>query len=73
MLFFLFFKQSDPSASSHLSFHLQFLQLPLVGPLAEGFVDLCHDGDLFAAVINDHLALWLREVSHEPQHSDPHG
>lgn len=48
-----------PSASSHLSFHLQLLQLPLVGPLAECFVDLGHDGNLFAAVINDHLTFGL--------------
>lgn len=61
------------AAASHLSFHLQLLQLPLVRPLAEGLVDLGHDGDLLAAVVNDQLAFWLREISHEPQHRDPHG
>lgn len=56
----------------HLSLHLKLLQLPLVGPLAECFVDLGHDRDLFAAIINDHLAFRLSEVSQEPQHCDPH-
>lgn len=52
--------------SAHLSFHLQLLQLPLVGPLAECLVDLGHNRDLFAAVINNHRALGLRKVPHEP-------
>lgn len=62
-----------PSVSSHLSFHLQLLQLPLVGPLAEGFIDLGHDRDLLAAVNDHQLTFWLGEISHEPQDGDPHG
>lgn len=61
------------SHSSHLSFHLQFLQLSFVSPLAEGLIDLCHDGDFLAAIVNDQLTFGLRQVPHEPKYSNPHG
>lgn len=61
------------SDSSHLSLHLQFLQLSLVSPLAEGLVNLGHDGDFLAAVVDNQLAFRLWQIPHEPQHGDPHG
>ena len=55
-----------------LLLHLQLLQLPLVGPLAQRLVDLGHDGDLLAAVLDGDGTLGFRQVPHEPQHGDPH-
>lgn len=55
----------DYTSLPHLCVKLQLLQLPLVGPLAEGFVDLGHDGNLFAAVVEDQLAFGLGQIAHE--------
>lgn len=58
---------------SHLCLHLHLLQLSFVGPLAQSFINLGHDWDLLAAIIDHHLTFGFSEISHEPQDGDPHG
>lgn len=61
------------SHSSHLSFHFQLLQLSLVSSLAEGLINLGHDGDFLAAVVDDQLTFRLWQIPHEPEYGDPNG
>lgn len=56
----------------HLSLPLQRLQLSLVRLFPQRLVDFGHDWDLLAAVADGRVVLWLREITHEPQHRDPH-
>ena len=58
-------------AGPHLPLALQGLQLPLVGLLAQGLVNLSHHRDLLTAVTHGRVVLGLREVPHEAQDGDP--
>lgn len=70
--FSLQFSLHPPPDLSHLLIHLEGLQLPFVGPLPQRLIDFSHNWNLLSAVTNADMVFGFREISHKPQHSDPH-
>ncbi len=60
------------SPAPYLPLPLQRLQLSLVGLLSQSLIDFGHDRNFLTPVTDGRVVFGLWQISHEPQHCDPH-